>query len=180
MMLLKPLLVTAFALLLSAGASARPPSEAENKALADRVAAFDAAMRAQDYEAVTRTIPPKIMEHVAMQGGIEVEALRQNLVAQMSATLAKVQVVSFGMDLGKAVHRELPGGEPYVLIPTEIVMDAGETGRFKARSDTLALLDAGAWYLLRVNETQQVTVLRQVYPEFAGIEFSSGSMEPLK
>ena len=42
----------------------------------------------------------------------------------MKAALAEVKLVSFGMDLAKAEHHELPSGEPYVLIPTETVMDA--------------------------------------------------------
>ena len=58
------------------------------------------------------------------------------------AALAEVKLVSFGMDVAKAEHHELPSGEPYVLIPTETVMDAGD-GKTVARSHTLALLDDG-------------------------------------
>lgn len=84
------------------------------------------------------------------------------------------------MDVSKVEYKELPNGEPYALIPTEVVMDAGGADKILAKSQTLALLDGGAWYLLRVNEDQQVTVMRQVYPEFAEVEFPAGSMEALK
>ena len=98
------------------------------------------------------------------------------VIAQMKAALAEVKVVSFGMDLAKAEHHELPSGQPYVLIPTETVMDAGD-GKSVAKSHTLALLDGGAWYLLRVSEAEQVTIMRQVYPEFAEVEFPASSLE---
>jgi hypothetical protein len=181
MVVFKQILVAAFALLLALGApAARPLSDDESSSLAATVAAFDAAMRNSDYATVVKTIPPRIMEHIAKQAGVEVDALREIVMAQMKATLAEVKLLSFGMDLAKAQRRELTGGEPYVLIPTETVMDAGTGGKFKAKSDTLALLDAGTWYLLRVNEAEQVTIMRQVYPEFADIEFSAGTMEPLE
>jgi hypothetical protein len=177
----KHILVAVFALLLAAGAAfARPLTEAENRSLAATIEAFDAAMRASDYETVVKTIPPRIMEHIATQTGMEVDALRKTIIDQMKAALAEVKLLSFGMDLQNAKHRQLANGEPYVLIPTETVMDAGAAGKFKAKSDTLALLDGGTWYLLRVNEAQQVAIMRQVYPEFAGVEFSAGSMEALE
>ena len=72
----------------------------------------------------------------------------------MKAALAEVKLVSFGMDIAKAEHHELPSGEPYVLIPTETVMDTGD-GKSAARSHTLALLDGGAWYLLRVSDSRK-------------------------
>ena len=50
--------------------------------------------------------------------------------------------MSFGMDLAKAEHKELADGEPYVLIPTEMVMDAGD-GKTAVGSHTLALMDGG-------------------------------------
>ena len=77
--------------------------------------------------------------------------LRTIVIAQMKAALAQVKLVSFGMDFAKAEHQELPSGEPYVLIPTETVMDTAD-GKSTAKSHTLALLDGGAWYLLRVSE----------------------------
>ena len=177
MRLLKHVLVAVFAVLLSVGGgSARPLTEAESRSLAETAAAFDAAMHKADYETVFKTIPPRIMAHIAKSVGVDVDALRVVVIAQMKAALADVNLVSFGMDVSTAEHRELPSGEPYVLIPTETVMDTGN-GKSVARSHTLALLDDGVWYLLRVSEAQQVTILRQVYPEFAEVEFPASSLE---
>jgi hypothetical protein len=181
MTVLRHILVAVLALVLAAGtALVRPLSDEESGQLAATVEAFDAAMRGNDYETVVKTIPPRVMAYIAKQAGVEVEALRQIVIAQMKATLAEVKLLSFGMDLAKAEHRELPNGEPYVLIPTETVMDTGEGGKMVARSYTVALNDEGVWYLLRVNDAQQVAIMRQVYPEFAGVEFPGGSVEALK
>jgi hypothetical protein len=58
-------------------------------------------------------------------------------------------------------------------------MDAGN-GNISVNSHTLALMDGGAWYLLRVSEVQQIEILRKVYPEFAGVVFPTGSVEAMK
>jgi hypothetical protein len=51
--------------------------------------------------------------------------------------------------------------------------------RVRIGSHTLALLDEGKWYLLQVNHGPRVQILREVYPEFAGVVFPSGSTEML-
>jgi hypothetical protein len=181
MTLVRHTIVAIVALLLAAASTlARPLTDAETSSLAATVETFDAAMAAQDYATVVKTIPPRIMAFIAKQAGVEVDALHEIIITQMRAALADVKLLSFGMDLDKARHQELPNGEPYVLLPTETKIDLGAGGKFIAKSDTLALLDEGVWYLLRVNEAQQVAIMRQVYPEFAGIEFSPGTMEPLE
>jgi hypothetical protein len=170
----------ALCVLVGAGtAGARDLTEAESASLAQTVSGFDAAMRASDYAGVVKIMPPRILEHIAKGAGVEVDVLRKIVIEQMGKALAAVKLVSFGMDIAKAEHRELADGTPYVLIPTEVVMDAGE-GKTVARAHTLALIDADVWYLLRVSDQQQLTILRQVYPEYAGVEFPSGSVEALK
>lgn len=179
--LLKPLLpVLAAVSILAAPADARPLSGEEKEKLQQTVAAFDKAMRDEDYDKVADTIPPRVMEFIARQAGLEVDALRTVVVQQMEAALAAVDLEEFGMDMDALKQAELADGEPYALIPTETVMNSEATGRMRAKSETLALLDEGQWYLVRVNDLQQVAILRQVYPEFASVEFSGGTMEAVE
>jgi hypothetical protein len=82
------------------------------------------------------------------------------------------------MDLAAAEQRELADGTPYVLIPTNLVMDAGPAGRLAVSSQTLGLLENdGAWYLVRISDAGMVGVLRQVYPEFNGVEFPAETIK---
>lgn len=169
------------AVALTAGvAAARPLTDDETKALDRTVLAFDAAMKAADFEGIGRTVPPRVLEHIAGQAGIGVENLRKAMMQQMSAVMKDVTIASFSMDMAKARHRELTDGTPYVLVPTQTVIDAGAMGKTAVRSDTLALMDGGAWYLLRVSDAAQVAILRQVYPGFAAVEFSGGSSEAVE
>ena len=159
---------------------ARNLTSPETEKLALAVQSFDAAMRVNDYAAITRTIPPKVMAHIATQAGTDVETLRTYLIQQMTTLLSDVKMTSFGMDLSKAEYRELGDGSPYALIPTETVVDVGAAGKTSVKSHTLALLDGGAWYLLRVSDEPQVAILRKVYPGFVAVTFPAGSTEAVK
>jgi hypothetical protein len=155
----------------AAPAFARAVTGEETAALAARIAAFDAAVRANDYGAIITVIPPPMLQHIADEAKIPLDQLTPALAGQMEQVLASVTLVSFGMALDDAEHRELGDGTPYLLIPTETVMEAEGMGRMKVSSFTLGMLDAGEWYLVRTSDAAMVGVLRHVYPQFNGVAF---------
>jgi hypothetical protein len=168
-------LVLALALVASA-AWARPPTDQERAALAATVSSFDAAMRDGNHARVAQTMPPKVLAAIARRANMTPDAVVAAMVKSMQNLQGNIE--SFGMDLGTAIHKELASGTPYLLIPTQTTMAvAGK--RVQVTSHTLALLDEGRWYLLQVNSAPRVQILREVYPEFAAVEFPSGSTEML-
>jgi hypothetical protein len=172
-------LAALFALSLLAPAAAREVTEAERAALAETITSFDAAMRANDMERIMGTIPPKMLNAMAAQFDVTVEELVAAAAQQMQQAMANVLLVSFGMNLEAATYAALADGMPYVLIPTETVMEIPGSGKIRARSDTLGLIEEGAWYLLRI-DASQLPLLHQVYPGFAGVELSPGTMEAVE
>lgn len=175
-------LATAFAVAAWAPslAVARSLEAKETAALTETVDAFNAAMSTQNFERVVQTIPPKVIGSLAVKAKVSSDQIREIVIDLMKSALATIKIESFGMDIKSAQFKELSTGAPYALIPTTTLMDAGEKGRFQQKSHTLGLLDEGKWYLVRVSEVAQLVILREVYPEFAGVEFPQGSMEVLK
>jgi len=155
--------------------SAAEVTDADKAALVERVASFDAATRANDMGTVLDALPPKVFEAMAGQFGVTVEQLRAATIEQATQAMASVKIETFTMDTAAASYHELADGMPYVLIPTETVIDTGN-GKIKAVSETLGILDAGAWYLMRV-EPAQLPTLHQAYPGFAEVTFEPGTME---
>lgn len=153
------------------------PSEQDK--LKTQIERFSTALNRQDFETVGRTVPPKIFEFIASDAGVSVEQLRSALTAQMQMALAAVKITEFTMDTRAISVAETPDGTPYALIPTKTVMETGGQ-TIEAKSHTLALIDGTDWYLLRVSDQQQVTILRKVYPAFAEVEFPEDSMQPVK
>lgn len=149
--------------------------------LAARIESFDAAMKASDMSQVMDVVPPKVLDKIAAGFHVTTEQLIEATQQQMDQVLKDVKIVSFGMDLDAAEFLETADGTPYALIPTETVIDMGEQagGKTKASSSTLGLFDEETWYLVRVEDAQQVAILKEVYPAFADVEFPTGSMEPV-
>lgn len=182
-MTLRFLRAAAFAVLalafLALPAFARPVTEEEKTALGETIAAFDAAMRANDMATVISTLPPRMLEVMGAQYGVTVADLTEALITQMQEAMTAVTLVSFGMDIANATYAELSDGTPYALVPTETVMEIPDAGKIKAVSETLALIEEGKWYLLRVDPSQ-LPLLHQAYPGFAEVTFNPGSMEPVE
>ena len=153
--------------------------DAQKAALAARIEMFDAAMKASDMTGVLGVVPPKMLEKIAAANSVTIEQLMVATQQQIDEALKSMTIVSFGMDLEAAEFLALADGTPYALIPTETVMDLGESGKYRAKSSTLGLLDGATWYLVRVEDPQQVALLKEVYPGFADVVFPTGSMEPV-
>lgn len=160
-------------------ALSRDLSPAEQDSLRTRIERFSTALNAQDFELVGTTVPPKIFEFIARDAGVTVEQLRGALTTQMQMALAAVKITEFTMDAQAITLALTPDGTPYALVPTKTVMETGGQ-TIEAKSHTLALMDGADWYLLRVSDQQQVTILRKVYPSFAEVEFPDDSMQPVK
>ncbi len=159
-------------------AAARSLSDQEGAALSATVAAFDNAMRTADYDKVIDlSIPPRMFAMLAKKANAPADKLRAFVIQQTRGLMQKAQLESFGMELAKATHRELKNGQPYSLIPTRTVIDGGSRGRIVQTSHTLAHLDGGKWYLLRISDLKQVSMLQETYPEFSGVELPRGTME---
>lgn len=148
--------------------------------LAARIESFDAAMKTSDMSLVMDVVPPKVLDKIAANFNVTTEQLIEATQQQMDQVMKDVEIVSFGMDLEAAEFFETADGTAYALIPTETVMDMGAAGgKVKATSSTLGLFDEETWYLVRVEDAQQVAIFKEVYPAFADVEFPTGSMEPV-
>lgn len=99
------------------------PSEQDK--LKTQIERFSAALNQQDFETVSRTVPPKIFEFIASDAGITVEQLRSALTAQMQMALAAVKITEFTMDTRAIRVGQTPDGTPYALVPTKTVMETG-------------------------------------------------------
>ena len=165
----------AFGLLVLAGigfASARDVTDAERAALVDRIARFDAAMRAVDAEGLVDVLPPRILAAIGRKHGLDVEAVRRVTIDAIRDGLKGITFESFGMDLATARGLSLADGTPYLLVPTKTSIKVG-TQVVSSSADTLAMMDGGRWYMLDLSQAPQVTLFLEAYPEFTGAEIGA-------
>ncbi len=175
------LLATVAVVLSVAGtASARDLTDAESAMLTSAVEMYDKAMESKDVPILVRATPPRIVSKMAEQDKASEDDIRKALGDLIAQSFEVLPVHSFTLDMGKAEHGHVADGTPYLLIPTETLMSTGGEGKTLMRSATLALLDNGAWYLVRGSDAQQVMALREAYPEYETVVFPDATMELVK
>lgn len=167
--------------LLAAPAWAQDLPEADRAALSARVAEFDAAMVAGDMGGLLRFTPPAVRATLAEMSGLSEAELATALAEAAAASMEGASIEDFAMDVDAATPAETPGGErSYVLVPTVTDIAVEAQGLWRSTTQTLAFEDGGDWWLVRVEDPQQVAILAQAYPEFAGVTFPAGTTEPIE
>jgi hypothetical protein len=138
---------------------------ANEQNLQTRVDKFEQDFRTGNYAAVIDVMPPRLAKKMADQGGLSIPALKK-VVTNMTATMMEdVTIHSLSMDM--APIREA-GGLPYALLPTKTDLSVfGQ--RAQNETNTLALWDAGAWYLVRVESEKHEQIVKSAYPELSKV-----------
>ncbi|MCW5717796.1 MAG: hypothetical protein KIS68_08205 [Bauldia sp.] len=158
-------------LALSGTAEAREVTPQEREALAERVAAYSVAVNEGDLGALFDMVPPRIIAMIVERAGLPLAEARAQFAAAAGAVMDMATAFSFKLDVASVRFLELADGSPYALIPSETYVALDDIA-VRTRSDTLALLDEAEWYLVRVDEIEQIAILQSVYPLFAGLEFN--------
>ena len=167
-------------LAIAAPAFSRDLTGEEDAKLAQATQRFGDAIAASDYGALVKAIPPRIVKQMAERDGVSEDEINKALAELVGASMVAMPVKSFALKLPDAEHKELADGTPYMLIPTDTVIDAGGADKVLMRAPMLALIDGSDWYLLRTSDAQLVSVLREAYPDYVGVEFPQATMEPVK
>lgn len=177
---MKALLLSVFlALCFWQGATAREFTAEEKADLQAQIERFETALKQGDFSFVGESVPPKVLQHIATKAGVDVATLRSAMQTQMQIALASVKFLDFDMDVDKAAYNEAPDGTPYVLVPSRSLMET-KGQKIEAKTATLALIDDGKWYLVRIDDAQQINIVREVYPSLANVEFPTGTMAPVE
>jgi hypothetical protein len=165
-------------LMLAPPALAQEVTAADRAQIEARIDILEQTLAAGDFAASLDVIPPRLRAALARRFGVTETELRRSMAEAMAPITDQVTFVSYEMDVsGAAVHTTPTGDRTYLMIPTTTVMDVKDTGRIRATSETLAIEEDGDWYLLRLQDQTQVPLLREVYPEFVGVEFPAGVTE---
>ncbi|KZY34585.1 hypothetical protein A3731_18710 [Roseovarius sp. HI0049] len=166
--------LAAFLLLLAAPATARDLTPAEQTGLENRIDSFELAFEEGDMGAVLTVVPPKVIATTAEAYGMTEAQVLAAMEQAMTNAMAAVTVEDYEMKLDAATTGETASGRVYVLIPTTTLIRVGEQGATRSDTVTLAFPDDGAWYLVRIDDAEQVRSLTAAYPEFDGVDLSDG------
>jgi len=145
-------------------------------ALLETVARFDAAMSEGDFGTVVAMVPDKVMGVMAEDLNVTPDELTILVADQMTTVLQQVKILDFRMETDRIVFEETENGIPFTFLPTRTVIEV-QDAKVETKSSTLALRDGEEWRLIRIDDPDQLKILRKVYPGFAKVEFPESSMK---
>ena len=141
-----------------------------------RIAGFERAFVEGRTDAIINIIPPRMITAIAAKGGVPEKTLRREMAQATREATREVKVVSFDMALEQAKFLTTATGRPYGLIPTQTVVQRPDgTQTLQSDNTTLTLEDGGIWYLIRIEDSRQINLLREIYPDFDGVTFPKGT-----
>lgn len=150
---------------------------AMNIALDERVAEFGAVLSSGDISGLIDFMPPVVVEELLREYNVTRDFLGQEMDRVWAETMALVEITDYGFDTQANPITKAPGGRSYKLIPTQIEMVVKESGAIvTAESETLAIRGSSDWYLIRLDEPEQIALFRKTYPDMASIEIAAPAM----
>jgi hypothetical protein len=161
-------------------ADANEFSTQELSALTQRVSEFEKGFSTLDVGVMVSVIPPKIWAFMLDKGNATDAQMKEGMQNVLNETMSQVAIENFNMESEKVSSHMLPDGTRYLLVPTETIVSIPDNGKTALRSQTLALLEDGKWYLIRISDQQQRMILGEVYPQFKSVEFPDSQWEKLK
>jgi hypothetical protein len=137
------------------------------------VQTFHDAFVKSDFETALGFMPPRAVTFFAQQTNQTPDEFLRTM-AQATEKMAKeVEFESFNMDLSSAKFAETAEGRAYAMIPTTTKMRMNPNDDWmEVFSQTAAFIDGGKWYLLRIENDAHAMMLRQLYPDFEGVNLS--------
>lgn len=157
-----------WAIVMCTALAAQSLSERDQQQVEGLAMMFDAAFAANDMAAVIGFLPQPVVEHIANQNDMRPAVLRRALVLQTQQMMEGVTVERFEMDVENLVPGLTPTNRPYALVPTVSVLTVNGAS-FETETQTLFFEDNDAWFLLRLENANQLDILKAVYPDFANL-----------
>ncbi len=166
----------ALSLALASAAVAAELTAEQRSSLETRIAGFEQGVLDSDMSVVIHGVPDAMLETIVKPYNMTIDEFVTATQAGYAQALKTIKIVSFEMDLSAAQIESTADGAPYALIPTDSVVDRG-LGNILTKSDTLAFLEQGKWYLLRTEDPRMVDLFKKTYPAFADVDIKPATSE---
>jgi hypothetical protein len=167
-----------FLLITSTPVIAEPLTQEEQALLNDTRDRFIEGLIVFDVDVMMSIVPPRIVDFLAEANGVTPAELKESLRQELTQSRDEISFSNMRLETeGLDATRSEDGGEAYVWGFARSAVEMTVSGtKFRAEGHTLALLEGGAWYLVRLAEAGEIEMMRALYPFFAKVEFPESTM----
>ena len=115
--------------------------------------------------------PPKVLSSILGGSNVTRDQLDSQIDQVWEMTMQTVEINAFDIDRTARDVEFLTSGRPYKILPTSVAMKIkGNGSEIISKSETLALIEDGKWYIVRLDEPSQVKIFMETYPEFDSVD----------
>jgi len=141
-----------------------------------RLDQFETIFVSENISKLSNFTPPKVLNQILSSANVTRAQLDAQVDQVWKMTLQFVEIGEFEIDNTARSVEFLDNGRPYKILPTTTKMKLkANKSEIVSRSETLALVADGEWYIVRLDEPAQVKIFRAEYPDFDNVEV----MEPV-
>ena len=149
-----------------------------DEALNQSLDAFEATLADENMGGLVEFMPPRIVETMSTQNRVTKAQLIAQLDSTWAQTAALVKINQFEITRDGTKIELASSGRPYKILPTQVDMQILTTDtNAVAESETLAFLENGKWYVVRLDEPQMVAMFETAYPDLNEVEIMKPSMK---
>mgnify|MGYP000450794355 CR=1 FL=1 len=163
----------------ASSAASQISEELASERLVETVSEFEAVFLAGQIGDTLKFMPPKVKSVFLKAAGGSETRLKTEIQQTWEDALQVISLEEFSFDMSDTSVSKLENGQIYKTIPTYMLMgiNADPDTVIEAKSETVAILMDNNWYMVRLDEPEQVKLFRRSYPEFASLEISEATME---
>jgi len=181
------------AIICSAGvtASCQPTAQAINDSQSSLVSSkaeliirlndFQSIFENEDISEVLDFTPPKAFEALIKAKRSTDQTMRADVNQGWATALETITVEKVSFDTDNIQIQTSPIGRSFALVPLNMTfgVKADQNTVVKASSTTIALVDSGIWYIVRLEEPSIVEIFKKSYPDLAKISFPPATMDAI-
>ena len=165
-------------LVLSSTAFARDLSPEQRAAFDEALTKLQEAALADNTDAYIDMMPPAYLEATARLQGRTAEEVATAMKASSreGAESYGIDIVSYSFQFDRIAGGDLVQGNGcYLVIPTMSVARLADGRDLVIAADTIAFLDGGEWYFVRLDSGTEVALVQSAYEELYGTPFKPGT-----
>jgi hypothetical protein len=147
--------------------------------LAEKMETFEALFTTGEMGDAIDFLPPKVKAKLLESPDVTIAALKEGAQASWEESIETSPLESIIFDLNAYDVTDASNGHYYKRIPTIVLLENPENPNeiSEVRSDTLAIYDADAWHIIRLNGEAHANFFKEVYPEYTDVEIDFPSEE---
>lgn len=142
-----------------------------NRSLNVRIEQFEDIYNSGEIATLFDFTPPEVLSKILSSGNVTRAQLDSQIDQVWKMTMQTVEIGGFDLDKTAREIEFLDNGRPYKILPTSTNMKIKANGsEIISESETLALIEDGEWYIVRLDEAAQIKIFRDAYPDFDGVD----------